>query len=425
MVRGCICDIYSGTASPARDCPAISTTQSLTGPTAPPSSSAPKVTATNSRFIVSPEDAIEYQELKDFTRRLMRRMAEDLDTTLDWVAVDHYNTGHPHSHIVLRGKDERGADLIIAREYLSQGMRERAAEIVTLDLGPRTDREIETRLRAEVEQERFTSIDRRLLREAEQGMVRSGTVAGDSFRQTLRAGRLQKLRRLGLAEEIAPGQWKLADDLEPVLRRMGECGDIIKTTHREMAREGLARGAADLAIYDPIEPDAGRLIGRVMARGLSDELNDRHYLIVDGVDGRAHYVDLGRADTAEPLAAGSIVSLEPRPTAPRASDRTVAEIAADHGGRYSLDIHLDHDPTATAAFAETHRGAASEFDERFRARLDNQSLQLAASSAISRSSLRQWLCLPDSNSSSLPPCRSPIVRPGRWLRSDLRLSSSK
>ena len=37
----------------------------------------------------------------------MRRMAEDLDTTLDWVAVDHHDTGHPHTHIVLRGKDER------------------------------------------------------------------------------------------------------------------------------------------------------------------------------------------------------------------------------------------------------------------------------------------------------------------------------
>ncbi len=306
------------------------------------------------RFIVSPEDAIEYQDLKDFTRRLMRRVAEDLDTELDWVAVDHYNTGHPHSHIVLRGKDERGADLIIAREYLSHGMRERAAEIVTLDLGPRTDHEIETRLSAEVEQERFTSIDRQLLREAEQGMVRSGAVAGDSFRQTLRAGRLQKLRRLGLADETAPGRWKLADDLESVLRRLGERGDIIKTIHREMAREGLARGAADLAIYDATEPKAERLVGRVVARGLSDELNDRHYLIVDGVDGRAHYADLGHADAAEPLAAGSIVSIEPRPTEPRLSDRTVAEIAAAHGGRYSLDIHLNHDLTATAAFAETH-----------------------------------------------------------------------
>jgi len=306
------------------------------------------------RFIVSAEDAIEYQDLKDFTRRLMRQMGDDLGTSFDWVAVDHYNTGYPHTHVVLRGKDERGADLIIAREYLSHGMRERAAEIVSLDLGPRTDRQIEARLRAEVEQERFTSLDRGLLREADQGIVRSGTAAGDAFRQTLRAGRLQKLKRLGLAEETAPGRWKLADDLEPVLRHMGERGDIIKTMHRDMAREGVIRGAVDLAIYDPAGPNAGRLVGRVVARGLSDELNDRHYLILDGVDGRAHYVDIGRADEAEPLPGGAIVSVEPRPTEPRPADRTVAEIAAAHGGRYSADIHFRHDQAASASFTEAH-----------------------------------------------------------------------
>jgi type IV secretory pathway VirD2 relaxase len=113
------------------------------------------------RFIVSAEDAIEYQDLKPLTRRLMLQMEQDLGTKLDWIAVDHYNTGHPHTHIVLRGKDDRGKDdrgkdLIIAREYLSRGMRERAAEIVSLDLGPRTDHEIQSRLRAEVQQERFT-----------------------------------------------------------------------------------------------------------------------------------------------------------------------------------------------------------------------------------------------------------------------------
>src|SRR3546814_12381003 len=92
----------------------------------------------------------------------MKQMEEDLDTRLDWVAVDHYNTGHPHTHIVLRGKDDRSHDLVIAREYIAQGMRERAAEIVTFDLGPRTDIEIEHKLREEAEDERFTSHDRSL-----------------------------------------------------------------------------------------------------------------------------------------------------------------------------------------------------------------------------------------------------------------------
>ncbi|HVB18360.1 MAG TPA: relaxase/mobilization nuclease RlxS [Stellaceae bacterium] len=307
------------------------------------------------RFIVSAEDAIEYDDLKGFTRRLMRQMEADLGTKLDWVAVDHYNTGHPHTHVVLRGKDERAKDLIIAREYLTQGMRERAAEVVTLDLGPRTNRQIEARLRAEIEQERFTSLDRGLLREADaDGIVRSGTVADDAFHQTLRAGRLQKLKRLGLVEEIAPSRWRLAADLEPVLRRMGERGDIIKALHHELAGKGRPPLMPDIAIYDPADPKPERLVGRVIRRGLSDELNDHHYLIVAGVDGRAHYVDIGRADALEPTPEGAIVAIEPKPVAPRRVDRTVAEIAAATRGRYSVDIHLRHDPSATAALAETH-----------------------------------------------------------------------
>ncbi|HEV2549405.1 MAG TPA: relaxase/mobilization nuclease RlxS [Stellaceae bacterium] len=307
------------------------------------------------RFIVAAEDAAEYDELKGFTRRLMSRMGEDLGTKLDWAAVDHYNTGHPHTHVILRGKDDRGKDLIIARDYITAGMRERAAEIVTFDLGPRSDFEIENRLREEMEQERFTSLDRRLLREAdEQGIVRSGTTEGAAFRQTLRAGRLQKLKRLGLAEEVVPGEWKLADELEPTLRRMGERGDIIKTMHREMVGRGAPRAATDYSIYDPADPSTKPIVGRVVARGLSDEINDRHYLIVDGVDGRTHYADIGKAEATEVPPEGSIVAIEPKRAEPRKVDRTVAEVAAANNGRYSVDIHLRHDPRATATYAETH-----------------------------------------------------------------------
>lgn len=307
------------------------------------------------RFIVAAEDALEYQDLKEFTRRLMQQMENDLGSKLDWVAVDHYNTGHPHTHIVLRGKDDRGKDLMIARDYLSYGMRERAAEIVSLDLGPRSDRDIETRRLAEMGGERFTSLDRSLLREVgENGVVRSGTAADDSLRQTLRAGRLQKLQRLGLAEEIAPGCWRLADDLEPVLRRMGEREDIIHAMHRELAREGRTRAASDYLIYDPAVAGAQRLVGRIVTRALSDELGDRHYLIIDGVDGRAHYVDIGKADRSESIPAGSIVAIEPKRTVPRAVDRMVATVAAANAGSYSVDLHLEYDPTASAAFAETH-----------------------------------------------------------------------
>ena len=52
------------------------------------------------RFIVAPEDATEMADLRGFTRDLMRQMELDLATRLDWIAVDHHNTGHPHTHIM-------------------------------------------------------------------------------------------------------------------------------------------------------------------------------------------------------------------------------------------------------------------------------------------------------------------------------------
>ncbi|NJO81723.1 MAG: DUF3363 domain-containing protein, partial [Blastochloris sp.] len=87
----------------------------------------------------------------------------------------------------------------------------------------------------------------------------------DAFQQTLRAGRLQKLKHLGLAEEVRPGEWRLAGDLEETLKRMGERGDIIKTMHREMTSKGLARAAADYVIFDPTASD-GRPIDATLCR---------------------------------------------------------------------------------------------------------------------------------------------------------------
>ncbi|RRH92164.1 DUF3363 domain-containing protein [Mesorhizobium tamadayense] len=305
------------------------------------------------RVIVAAEDGIEYDDLKPLTRRLMAQMEEDLGTKLDWVAVDHFNTGHPHTHIMVRGRDDRGKNLVIAREYISSGIRERAAELVSLDLGPRNDREIEQRLRQEMEQERFTSIDRQLLRmRDDDGLVSAN--GRDAFRQTLHQGRLRKLGRMGLAEEVGSGRWRLDDQLAATLRGIGERGDIIKIMHRELTGKGLARNATDWVIHDRSGEPARPVVGRVIARGLADEINDRQYLVVDGVDGKSHWIDIGRGEATEPTPDGCIVRVTSRNTKPRKFDRAVADIAATHGYRYSVDIHLRHDPSATQAFAETH-----------------------------------------------------------------------
>ena len=304
------------------------------------------------RFIVSAEDGAEYQDLKPLVRRWMAQMETDLGTRLDWVAVDHLDTGHSHTHVMLRGKDERGENLVIARDYIASGMRERLAELVTVDLGPRTDLEIERHQRLELAAERLTALDRRLLRERDEaGIVAAGD--RDPMRHAYRAARLRKLEGLGLAEKLKGGRWRLAPDLGDRLRRLGERGDIIRTMQRALGDAERSVAPAELAVHDEGRPSAA-IVGRVVARGLADELRDRHYLIVDGVDGRAHYVDVGQGQVLEPIAAGAIVQLSPTASGIRDADRAVAEVAGANGGIYSVALHRAHDPSASTAFAEAH-----------------------------------------------------------------------
>ncbi len=133
---------------------------------------------------------------------------------------------------------------------------------------------------------------------------------------------------------------------------MGERGDIIKTLHRELKVAGLARAMSDHAIFDAADTAPKPVVGRIAGRGLSDELNDRHYLVLDGVDGRAYYVDIGEA--RDELPTGSIIRVTGRPAEARDVDRTIARIAGRNAGRYSAELHHLADPSASREYVATH-----------------------------------------------------------------------
>ncbi len=289
------------------------------------------------RFIVSPEDAEQLDDLRTYTRHLMQRMEADLGTRLDWVAVDHWNTDNPHTHVVLRGKDDTGKDLIVSQDYITRGMRERAMELATEWLGPRTELEIQRTLAREVEQERWTSLDRTLQREAVDGLVHTERLAEPRLqrRRLLLVGRLQHLQRMGLATETAPGTWAIHAEAESTLRAMAERGDIIRTMQRAMG--GRQR---ELAVFQPGQDDGENghtIVGRVAGKGLADELYDRGYLVIDGVDGKAHYVALPPRTELEQYPAGAIVEVKGS-TEVRAADKNIAALASD--GLYRADHHL-------------------------------------------------------------------------------------
>lgn len=261
------------------------------------------------RFIVSPQDADQLADLRSFCRDLMGRAERDLGTRLDWVAVDHWNTDNPHLHVLVRGKADDGKDLVIAGDYVARGLRQRAEELVTLELGPRTQREIEAAYDTDVGAERWTRLDRALVMAANPGnrivdLRRSAATGGDGARLL---GRAAHLGRLGLAEAVDAGRWRLAEDLEPRLRDLSRQRDIIKTYHQAMARGGRHPTPERLVIHDPAVGNS--VVGRLVERGLQDELSGSAYVLVDGLDGRQHHLTFPHlADTtdAEP---GAIVEL--------------------------------------------------------------------------------------------------------------------
>ncbi len=286
------------------------------------------------RFIVSPEDGAELDDLRTYTRHLVNRMEADLGTRLDWVAVDHWNTDNPHTHLIVRGRDDTGKDLIIAGDYIAHGFRHRAAELATEWLGPRTELEIQQTLQREVEQERWTSLDRTLQREAgEDGRVHVERLNEPRLQRQrlLLIGRLQRLQRLSLADEVQPGTWAVHTNAEKTLRALGERGDIIRTMQRAMS--GQPR---ELAVFEPGE-DGRAVIGRVAAKGLADELHDRGYLVIDGTDGKAHYVALNARDELANYPTGAVVEVKGSADV-RAADKNIAALASD--GLYRADHHL-------------------------------------------------------------------------------------
>ena len=102
---------------------------------------------------------------------------------------------------------------------------------------------------------------------------------------------------------------------------LSERGDIVRTMQR-----ALGKTQRELVIFDPKRSPP--VVGRIADKGLSDELSDRAYVIVDGVDGRAHYARLAVNFDLADFPVGGIVELR-GVTEIRRVDRSIAEMSID------------------------------------------------------------------------------------------------
>ena len=306
------------------------------------------------RLTLSAEDANTLGDLKPTTRALMAQMEHDLGTPLDWVAVDHHNTGHSHTHIVIRGKDHLDKDLIIARNYLTGGIRGRASQMVTGELGPRRDLEIAQAQQAEVAKDRFTGLDRELADMAVSSRLEIEPAAGaaDRFRRSLHLQRLKHLEALHLAIRDGKGRWQLKEGWDRALKAMGRRGDIVRGLAAGLAPGETARG---VRLFEERAVDAKALTGVVISQGPDDELRDTRVLLVEDVEGTRWAVSARGIEPGGLPPRGAVIDVSAPPQQARASDRVIADIAARNGGHYSDGLHAAEDPSASRNFREAHK----------------------------------------------------------------------
>jgi type IV secretory pathway VirD2 relaxase len=235
-------------------------------------------------------------DLRSFTREVMARMERDLGVKLDWVAVDHHNTDNPHAHVIIRGVQRNGVELILPREYISHGLREAARDVATEQIGERSLADEHLKLQREIGGRGFNRLDRAIEQQLDKRreilMQELGRGRSPEFANALKA-RAQELARLGLAGEVRRNVLKFERDWKERLEAARPL-DV----RRELAKSRL------------YEPRLGRVIGEVRELGPRGETPDRALLVIEAPEHGRLMLNTSM-DAIADLQKGSLVALEP------------------------------------------------------------------------------------------------------------------
>lgn len=247
------------------------------------------------KIIVSPERGANV-DLKKHTRELMQTVEKDLGTKLEYVAIDHYNTLHPHIHLVIRGKRGDGTELKIGKEYFTSGFRTRSQEILTRELGLRTELDVMENRRKMVNAKHITELDR-MINNVINNELKNDHIyhldwctKNDKLYQKnlIVKQRLEYLEELGVASKLTTAAWYVNPKFIDHLRYLQEQDDIIKSKSKHI-NNILEK---DLPVISNKLPNVGdKVIGRIVGSGLSERTEER-YILLEGTDKNLHNIPM-------------------------------------------------------------------------------------------------------------------------------------
>jgi type IV secretory pathway VirD2 relaxase len=292
------------------------------------------------RLIVSPEHGAAIPDMIAYVWEVMKRVQRDLDSKLQWIAVNHHNTDNPHAHILLRGRRGDGTDLVIPRQYISYGIRDRACEVATELLGERSSQEVQLAKSKEVEAERFTSLDRMIERHLENGTLDLSVPRRIGFRphdRTLVVGRLLFLEKMDLAQKGRGTTWHLEEGFKQALRELGNRNDIIAHLYSSLGSEA-GRVERMIGGVEPSVPVAGIMI----AKGSPDEIGEDRFIVLRDKAGQAHYGRVRDGGGFRDLNIGSVAEMGAGTRRRQLVAEQITAVANANRGIWSAELHATY-----------------------------------------------------------------------------------
>ena len=246
------------------------------------------------KLILSPEFG-ERLDLENYTKETMSRIEQELGRRLQWAAITHHNTEHPHIHIALRSLDQNGHEIVLPKEFVKQTARAIAQEVGTEHLGYRTELDAQHTREREISQNRVTSLDRDLDRlrgispeESDHFVIMVDLPAApqrDRERIFALQRRLVHLQEVGLAQRTGAKEWSIDSQFVDKLRTIQQAGDRQKSMARHMA----VASAPNLPIVVDHWDDVSAIRGRILGHG-EEEISGKHYFLLEATDGKIHYL---------------------------------------------------------------------------------------------------------------------------------------
>lgn len=238
------------------------------------------------RFIVSPERLGDI-DLKVFIESYMRYLSAATGYQLQWVAANHYNTAHPHAHIIIKGVDGNAKKIRFTRYQVQYRFRSIAQDFLTFLLGERTlDQE---KAAADAGSTRYTSLDKTL-----EGVTGgSGILPHSHIGKIFRPVDVERIRqRLVFLASInlvtcSRAGYHFTPGWSNILKQIGRCDDCMA------ALKSIKYNRLSQTIqFDRKQHKS--VCGIVSFIGKKDELMDNNFMLVEALDGKNYICDISQ-----------------------------------------------------------------------------------------------------------------------------------